>query len=261
MVEQLEGKVAIVTGGASGIGKASALTFAKKGVKVVVADIDVEGGEATVRAIKENGNEAIFVKTDVSKAADVETVVKETVKAYGQVNFAHNNAGVGGIRGVSPAPTADTPEDSWDYTINVNLKGVWLCMKYEIPQMLIQGHGSIVNTSSMLGLVGFRAGSAYVASKHAVIGLTKTAALEYAPAGIRINAVCPGFIPTPMAGRLLEHFSRDNPKAGEEITAAHPVGRLGTPEEVAEAVVWLCSDASSFVTGHTMVMDGGYTAQ
>ena len=180
---------------------------------------------------------------------------------YGQLDFAHNNAGVEGILGVPPAPTADLPEDNWDYTINVNLKGVWLCMKYEIPQMLQQGHGAIVNTSSMLGLVGFRAGSAYVASKHAVIGLTKTAALEYAPAGIRINAVCPGFIPTPMAGRLLEHFSRDNPQAGEEITAAHPVGRLGTPEEVAEAVVWLCSDAASFVTGHAMVMDGGYIAQ
>jgi len=251
----LEGKIALVTGGGSGIGRATALTFSREGARVVVADIVVEGGEETVRMIKEADADAdaVFVKTDVSKAAEVEALINKVVETYGRLDCAFNNAGIEGEQ----APLADSPEENWDRVININLKGVWLCMKYEIPQMLKQGGGAIVNTSSVAGLVGFQGIAPYVASKHGVLGLTKTAALEYATTGIRVNAVCPGVIQTPM----IDRFTGGNPEAAAQFAALEPVGRLGTPEEIGEAVVWLCSEAASFVTGHPMVVDGGFVAQ
>jgi len=253
MTKQFDGKVALVTGAASGIGRASALAFAREGAKTVVADILVEGGEETVRLIKEAGGEALFVKTDVSKAAEVEALIQKVVDIYGRLDYAHNNAGIEGTM----APTADCTEENWDRTININLKGIWLCMKYEIPQMLKQGGGAIVNTASVAGLVGFQGLPAYCASKGGVIQLTRAAALEYAEAGIRVNAVCPGVIRTPMVQRILSI----QPEMEAALTTMEPVGRMGEPEEIAEAVVWLCSDAASFVTGHPMVVDGGLVAQ
>lgn len=253
MTKQFEGKVALVTGAGSGIGRASALAFAREGAKTVVADVVVEGGEETVRMIKEAGGEALFVKTDVSKAAEVEALIQKVVETYGRLDYAHNNAGIEGTM----APTADCTEENWDRTISINLKGVWLCMKYEIPQMLKQGGGAIVNTASVAGLVGFQGLPAYAASKGGVVQLTRVAALEYAKAGIRVNAVCPGVIRTPMVERLLS----GQPEAEAGFIAMEPVGRMGKPEEIAEAVVWLCSDAASFVTGHPMVVDGGLVAQ
>jgi NAD(P)-dependent dehydrogenase (short-subunit alcohol dehydrogenase family) len=253
MAGRLEGKVALVTGGSSGIGRASALAFAREGAKVIVADRVVEGGEETVGMIKKAGGEAIFVKVDVSKAAEVEALINQAVETYDRLDCAYNNAGIEGRM----AQTAECSEENWDRTLSINLKGVWLCMKYEIPQMLKQGGGAIVNTASALGLVGIAGLPAYVASKHGVAGLTKTAALEYAKAGIRVNAVCPGAIHTPMMERLL----RAQPQMAETTTAMEPMGRMGKPEEIAEAVVWLCSDAASFVTGLAMSVDGGYVAQ
>lgn len=253
MARQLEGKVALVTGASSGIGRASASTFAREGAKVIVADVDVEGGEETVRMIKEAGGEAIFVRTDVSKAAEVEALINKTVEVYGRLDCAHNNAGIVGRR----ASIVECTEENWDRVININLKGVWLCMKYEIPVMLKHGGGAIVNTSSVLGLVGLQGDTPYVASKHGVNGLTKVAALEYAKAGIRVNTVCPGTIRT----RGLERLIRGDPQREAQQIAFEPVGRLGTPEEVAETVLWLCLDAASFVTGHAMAVDGGWTAR
>jgi len=252
MAGLVAGKVALVTGGGSGIGRASALAFAREGAKVVVADVAVEGGEETVRLIQQHGGEAIFGKTDVSRAAEVEALVSRAVQTYGRLDCAHNNAGIEG----AAATTIDYAEDAWERVIAINLKGVWLCMKYEIPHLLKQGGGAIVNTASTAGLVGYRGGSAYVASKHGVVGLTKTAALEYAKAGVRVNAVCPGAIDTPMMGRITGH----RPQRAERMAAAEPVGRMGQPAEIAEAVVWLCSEAASFVTGHAMAVDGGITA-
>jgi len=253
MPGRLGDKVALVTGGGSGIGRATALAFAREGAKVVVADVVVAGGAETVARIQQAGGKAIFVKTDVSQATEVGALIATTIATYGRLDCAHNNAGIEGVE----ALTADYPEADWDRVISINLKGVWLCMKYELPQMQWQGGGAIVNTASIAGLVGAHRMSAYVASKHAVAGLTKTAALEYAKAGIRVNAVCPGVIRTPMVERI---FSR-HPRAETRLTALEPTGRLGTPEEVAEAVVWLCSDAASFVTGHMLAVDGGIVAQ
>jgi NAD(P)-dependent dehydrogenase (short-subunit alcohol dehydrogenase family) len=253
MAGRVNGKIALVTGGGSGIGRATALVFAREGAKIVIADVVVSGGEETVRLIKAAGGEAVFVKADVSKAADVEALIKQTVDTYGRLDCAFNNAGIEG----DMASTVDCTEENWDRTVAIDLKGVWLCLKYEIPQMLKQGGGAIVNTASVAGLVGFSGLPAYVAAKHGVNGLTKTAALEYAKAGIRVNAVCPGVIKTPMVDRL---FS-SQPHAGEAIAALEPVGRLGKPEEIGEAVVWLCSDAASFVTGLPMAVDGGLVAQ
>jgi len=250
----LEGKVALVTGAGSGIGRASALTFVREGAKVVVVDLDAKGGEETVGMIRQAGGESIFAKADVSKSTEVKAMVDNTIKAYGRLDYAHNNAGI-------PATlhyTADLPEEDWDQIINVNLKGVWLCMKYEIPQMLKQGKGAIVNTASRLGLSGLEKRSGYTASKHGVVGLTRVAALEYAGAGIRVNCVCPGTILTPL---LQSVFKRGGPEVEAALRAEEPIGRLGTSEEVAEAVVWLCSDAASFVTGHPMVVDGGMLAK
>lgn len=253
MAGLVTGKVAIITGAGSGIGRASALAFAREGAKVVVADMVIEGGEETVSLIKQSGGEALFVKTDVSKATEVEALVQRAVAAYGRLDCAYNNAGIEG----AGATTAEYPEEMWDRVLAINLTGVWLCLKYEIAQMLKQGGGAIVNTASTAGLVGYPRGSAYVASKHGVVGLTKTAALEYAKAGIRVNAVCPGAIDTPMMGRITDH----RPQRAARMAAAEPVGRMGNPTEIAEAVVWLCSDAASFVTGHAMAVDGGMTAQ
>ena len=252
-MKALDGKVALVTGGSSGIGRAAALAFAREGSRVVIADVLVEGSEETKRMIEQAGGEAIFVKADVSKARQVEALIKKAVEAFGRLDCAFNNAGVGGVR----ARTANHEEDDWDRIMNINLKGVWLCMKYEIQQMLEQGGGVIVNTASVAGLVGFDGTPAYVASKHGVVGLTKGAALEYAKSGIRVNAVCPGVIRTPMIDRTVSKL----PHMAEVYRTMHPIGRLGEPEEIAEAVIWLCSDAASFVTGHAMAVDGGLTAQ
>jgi len=253
MLLGLENKVALVTGGGSGIGRACALAFAREGAKVVVADVMERGGKETVQMIKEAGGESIFVKTDVSKTDDVEALVKRTVDTYGRLDCAINNAGIEGIM----AQTADYTEENWERVININLKGVWLCMKYEIPEMQKQGGGAIVNMASVAGLVGFQEMPAYCASKGGIIQLTKVAALEYAKAGIRVNAVCPGVIRTPM----VERVTGGNPEAEAQFAAMEPIGRMGTPEEIAESVVWLCSDAASFVTGHPMVVDGGLVAQ
>ncbi len=242
-------KVALVTGGGSGIGRGTSIVFAREGAKVAVSDIDVEGGRETVRLIKEAGGEALFIKADVSKAADVEEMVNQTVKAYRRLNCAFNNAGIS----VGRESTTTCTEEQWDRMMNVNLKGVWLCMKYEIQQMLQSGGGAIVNTSSTAGLTASKLGLvAYSASKHGVIGLTKTAAIEFAKQGIRINAVCPGSTRTP----LLEKDVPD-PKVQAKIAFMNPSNRLGSPAEIAEVVVFLCSDAASFVTGVAMPVDGG----
>ena len=253
MTEQMRGKVALVTGGSSGIGRASALAFVREGAKVVVCDVNTEGGEETVRMINEARGEGIFVHADVSKAADVEAMVNKTVEVYGRLDYGFNNAGIlaGG------GPLHESSEENWDRIISINLKGVWLCMKYEIAQMLKQGGGAIVNTASLAGLVGERGNPIYAASKHGVVGVTRSAALQYAKDGIRINAVCPGFIHTAMIDPIIA--GRSDLEAA--LNARHPMGRMGTPNEVAEAVVWLCSDAASFVTGHAMSVDGGYVAQ
>jgi len=249
----LEEKVVIVTGGGSGIGRATSLWFAREGAKVIVADVGVEGGKETVKLIREMGGEAVFVQTDVTRAAEVETLIQKAVATYGRLDCAFNNAGIMG----AIALTAEGTEENWQVTIDVNLKGVWLCMKYEIPQMLKNGGGAIVNMASVVSLVGFRGLSAYSASKHGVLGLTKSAALEYATAGIRINAVSPGAIRTP----LVDAAVRLDPQIEAQLIALEPIGRMGTPEEIAEAVVWLCSDEASFVTGHTLVVDGGMVIQ
>jgi len=250
---QLKGRVALVTGGAAGIGRAAALAFARDGAKVVVSDVNVAGGEETLRLVRESGGDAIFVAADVSKTADVKSLVASAVERFGRVDCAFNNAGIEGEN----APTADCSEENWDRVLSINLRGIWLCMKHEIPQMLSQGSGAIVNMSSIAGLVGFGGLPAYVASKHGIVGLTKTAALEYATQGIRINAVCPGVIRTEMIDRI----TGGDPATEAQFMEMEPVKRMGTPEEVANAVLWLCSDAASFVTGHTMVVDGGAVAQ
>ncbi len=255
MATSLEEKVALVTGGGSGIGRATALAFCRQGARVTVADVDIASGEETVDMIKENGGEAVFVKTNVSKAVDVEVMVKNTVRIYGKLDCAFNNAG---IEGISFTRTADYPEEIWDRVIDINLKGVWLCMKYELLQMMRQGGGCIINMSSTAGLIGSQvSGAAYGASKHGVIGLTKTSALEYARDGIRVNAVCPAVIRTRMAEKL---FS-EHPEREAQIAALHPIGRIGTPQEVADVVVWLCSDSAAFVTGHALPVDGGYVVR
>jgi NAD(P)-dependent dehydrogenase (short-subunit alcohol dehydrogenase family) len=253
MAGLVQGKVALVTGGGSGIGRATALRLAKEGAKVMIADYMPEGGDRTVKMIKEAGGEAAFVEADVSVTKQVEAMVNKTVQTFGRIDCAFNNAGIEGRM----ADTIECSEEIFDRTIAINLKGVWLCMKYEIPQMLKQGGGTIVNTASVAGLVGFERLPAYNASKHGVVGLTRTAALEFAQKKIRVNCVCPGVIRTPMIERLLDSrgFSE------QELNAGEPVGRMGQPEEIAEGVIWLLSDASSFVTGHPMVIDGGWVAR
>jgi NAD(P)-dependent dehydrogenase (short-subunit alcohol dehydrogenase family) len=256
MPGQFDGKVVIVTGAASGIGKAVALALGRQGAKVVVSDVAKEGGEETVRLLKEAGGEGMFTPCDVSQSPEVERLISTTVSTYGRLDCAVNNAGIEGTL----ATVADYPEEIWNKVISINLTGPWLCMKYEIPQMLKQGKGAIVNTASILGVVGFATASAYTAAKHGLIGLTQAAALEYAAQGIRINAVCPGFIETPMVMQRGVEAGL-HPEAYQQIAALHPIKRLGKPEEIAEAVTWLCSDAASFVTGSYLIVDGGYTAQ
>ena len=250
---QFADKAALVTGGASGIGRAAALSFAHGGARVVVADVDQAGGEETVRLVKTEGGEAVFVKTDVRAAVDVEAMVAAALQSFGRLDIAFNNAGVLG----SGAAMIDFTEDDWDDVMGINLKGVWLCMKHEIPAMIQAGGGAIVNTSSIAGLVGSQHSPAYAASKHGVVGLTKTAALQYAPQGIRVNCVCPAAVYSPM----LETLVTRNPQVGERLLASQPNGRFASPEEVAAVVTWLCSDAASFVTGAALPVDGGYTAQ
>ncbi|MFC2031272.1 SDR family oxidoreductase [Chloroflexota bacterium] len=249
MSKQFEDRVALVTGAAAGIGRAAATAFAREGAKVVVSDVDVQGATETVQLILENGGAATLVEADVSQASQVEALMAETVETYGRLDCAFNNAGIGGNLGA----TADCEEENWDRVIAINLKGVWLCMKYEIPQMIKQGGGAIVNTASAAGLVALPDLPAYTASKHGVVGLTRSAAFEYARIGIRINVVCPGTIRTAFSDNMLA----DNPDLLEVWEAEHPIGRIGRPEEVAAAVLWLCSDAASFVTGHPLSVDGG----
>jgi NAD(P)-dependent dehydrogenase (short-subunit alcohol dehydrogenase family) len=249
----LQGKVALVTGGGSGIGRATAIRLAREGAKVMIADYVPAGAEQTVKMIKEAGGEASCTAADVAVTSEVEAMIKKTLDTYGRLDCAYNNAGIEGAMGDTVACT----EENFDRVVAIDLKAVWLCMKYEIPQMLKQGGGSIVNTASIAGLVGFNGISAYVAAKHGVVGLTRTAALEYAQKNIRVNCVCPGVIRTPMVERAID-------KGGfteAEVIAGEPVGRLGKPEEIAEGVLWLLSDASSFVTGHPLTIDGGWIAR
>jgi NAD(P)-dependent dehydrogenase (short-subunit alcohol dehydrogenase family) len=249
----LQGKVTLVTGGGSGIGRATSILLAKEGAKVMIADYMPEGAERTVKMIKEGGGEASCVAADVSVTRQVEMMVDKTVATYGRLDCAFNNAGIEG----KMSDTAEYPEDVFDRVIAINLKGVWLCMKYEIPRMIKIGGGAIVNTASGAGLVGVAQLSAYNASKHGVVGLTKTAALEFAQKNIRVNCVCPGLINTPMVARMVDSGGMNE----QEFLAAEPVGRMGRPEEIGEGVVWLLSEAASFVTGHSMSIDGGYVAR
>lgn len=252
MNELLGGKVALVTGGASGIGRASALAFARAGARVVVSDVAIAGGEETVALIHAEGGDADFVRADVSRGEDVQALVAATVARYGRLDCAHNNGGIEGPL----AATADCSEEDWRRVIDVNLTGVWWCLKFELAEMLGRG-GAIVNTASVSGLKGFPPLlPAYVASKYGVVGLTQVTARHYGQYGIRVNAVCPGAIDTPMLARIGDGAIR----LGVPLVAENPSGRLGTPDEVAQAVVWLCSDAASFVTGHTLVVDGGFLA-
>jgi NAD(P)-dependent dehydrogenase (short-subunit alcohol dehydrogenase family) len=248
----LSGKVAIVTGGTSGIGRDAAVLFAKAGARVVVAGRREAEGQETIDQIRASGGDALFVKTDVAHAAEVQALVRKTVEKFGRLDVAFNNAGIEG----NWAPIAEQPEEDFDATIAINLKGVWLCLKYEIQQMLRQGGGgAIVNMSSVAGLMGAAEAGAYTASKHGVIALTKTAALENGASGIRVNAVCPAVIETAMADRLF-----GDAEVQRDLRAQHALGRFGKPMEIAEGVLWMCSDRASFMTGQYLVLDGGFLA-
>jgi NAD(P)-dependent dehydrogenase (short-subunit alcohol dehydrogenase family) len=252
MSTELQGKVGIVTGGTSGIGRDAAVLFARAGAKVVVAGRREAEGKETVDLVRAAGGDAQFVKTDVSKAVEVRALVQKTVEKFGRLDVAFNNAGIEG----SWIPITEQSEEDWDKTIDINLKGVWLCLKYEIQQMLKQGGGgAIVNMASVAGLAGFAGTATYTASKHGVLGLTKAAALETARSGIRINAVCPAVIETPMAERAF-----GMPEFKKFALGLHPIGRFGKPMEIAEAVLWMCSDRASFMTGQSLVLDGGFLA-
>ncbi len=271
MTTGFEGKVALVTGGGSGIGRATALAFAREGARVAVADIVPDGGKETVEQIEKAGGEALFIQTDVSKAAQVEAMVAKTVETFGGLDIAFNNAGVSG----GCLPVIENTEENWDHIMGISLKGVWLCMKYEIPRMLERGGGAIVNTASIVGLVGLAGCSDYVTAKHGVVGLTKSAALEHGEQGIRINAVCPGIVERGpglhgMEVRDAEAFrahvanpQSDPPQSDHRVHAdvmsrIHCLRRAAQPEEIAESVVWLCSDAASYMTGAAVPVDGGY---
>lgn len=251
----MEGQVVLVTGGGSGIGRAIGMAFATQGASVVVADVAVENGNETVRLIEDKGGEAVFVRCDVSKTGDVQRMVQTAIKTLGHLDYAVNNAGIPGVH----KSIIDYPEDMWNRVLDINLTGVWLCMKYEIPQMLKQEGGAIVNIASIAGFAAHTGASPYIASKHGVIGLTKAAALEYAKEGIRINAICPGITDTPLIGNARAEVPAEVKKgfSGETI----PMGRIALPEEIAGAAIWLCSNAASFITGHALVIDGGMLAE
>ncbi len=251
MTKPMASKVALVTGSGSGIGRGVALVFAREGAKVVVTDINSKGGDETVDMIKQEGGDAVFIQADLLQSSQVEKLVSKAVEVYGKLDYACNNAGVAGIR----VPLIEFPEDQWDLVIDTDLKGVWLCMKYEIPQMLKQGKGSIVNISSAAGLKPNKGSTAYSSAKHGVIGLTKMAALEHAEAGIRVNTICPGPIRTP----FVDDLCKKHPEREAWYISTTPMRRMGTPAEIGEAVVWLCSDAASYITGVTLPVDGGYT--
>jgi NAD(P)-dependent dehydrogenase (short-subunit alcohol dehydrogenase family) len=252
-MKEFQGKVAIVTGGTSGIGRAAAVAYAREGASVVVAGRRAAEGEETVRLLRAQGGEGIFVATDVSKAAQVKELVERTMQKFGRLDFAFNNAGIE----QEPTPFLEQNEQIYDRVMDINVKGVWLSMKYEIPAMLKTGGGAIVNTSSIAGVVVFPGIEIYAASKHAVIGLTKSAAVEFAKQGIRVNAVLPAAIETDMYRR----FVGDKAENEATMRAMHPIGRIGTPEEIADAVIWLSSSKSSFLVGHSLLVDGGFTAQ
>ncbi|WP_020652464.1 SDR family oxidoreductase [Massilia niastensis] len=246
------GKVVLVTGAASGIGRAIALAFGRSGASVVVADTSIEGGHATAAMIVESGGKALFVQSNVTRAADVEALVEKTVNYYGRLDYAVNNAAVE----EEGQPLADAEDDQFDRIMGVNVKGVWLCMKYQLRQMLKQGSGAIVNMASVSGLVAAPNRAIYGASKHAVVGLTKSAAAEYARDGIRVNALCPSAVRTPMLARMVER----DPGTEKRLESAQPMGRVAEPVEIANAALWLCSDQASYVNGHELVVDGGFTA-
>ncbi|MFT7134874.1 MAG: NAD(P)-dependent dehydrogenase (short-subunit alcohol dehydrogenase family) [Akkermansiaceae bacterium] len=253
----VSGKTALVTGAAAGIGRATALKFAAEGAQVIVSDVVEKGGQETVDMIRTAGGDAEFVQADVSKTSDVTALITATLKAYGRLDCACNNAGIEG----EIAPFADQTEENFDRTIAVNLKGTFLCLKAEITQMQTQGGGAIVNLSSIAGLIGFPGLSSYVASKHGVNGLTKNAALEYAKEDIRVNSVCPGGIDTRMLDSLADQATGGTMTSRQMMDSQHPMGRIGTADEVAELIVWLCSDKASFMTGVHVPIDGGFVAQ
>lgn len=246
-------KTIFITGASTGIGRSTAVAFAKQGANLALVDVNSEEAMKTLELVQKEDRRAIFIKCDVSKDAEVKRAIAETLKEFKTLDVAFNNAGIEG----ASSPTAECTEENWDRVIDVNLKGVWLCMKYQIQQMLKQGQGSIINCSSIAGLVGFTNIPAYAASKHGLLGLTKTAALEYSKNNIRINAICPGVIKTPM----IDRFTQGSVEAEKQFAAAEPMGRLGRPEEIADAVLWLASDKASFVTGHPLVVDGAWVAQ